>query len=49
LSECELSGSRVLFVSHDQALENACDHSIDLSTLNRADITNQNQQQENVR
>jgi len=49
LSECELSGSTVLFVSHDQALENAFDHSIHLSTLNRADITNQNQQQENVR
>lgn len=46
LSECEHSGSTVLFVSHDRSLENAFDRSINLSSLNRADVSNENQQQE---
>lgn len=36
LSECELSGSTVLFVSHDSALETAFDRSIDLREINVA-------------
>ncbi len=41
LKECELSGSSVLFVSHDAALEGAFDRSIDLSAVNRADLQHQ--------
>ena len=40
LSECELSGSTLLFVSHDQGLDNSFDRRIHLSHLNRADISN---------
>lgn len=37
LKECEQSGSTVLFVSHDSALEQAFDRTINLRELNRAD------------
>jgi putative ABC transport system ATP-binding protein len=42
-SECELSGSTVLFVSHDQALEKAFDRRIDLSNLNKAGVNSKKQ------
>jgi len=48
LSECELSGSTVLFVSHDQALENSFDRHIHLSNLNKADVSRKKEQYEGV-
>jgi len=38
LRECEHSGSTVLFVSHDSALENVFDRSIELRDVNRASM-----------
>ena len=38
LSECELSGSTVLFVSHDQTLEKYFDRHIHLSKLNKVGV-----------
>ncbi len=46
LSECEHSGSTVLFVSHDPSLEKTFDRSIHLNKLNRADVSRKIQQQE---
>jgi len=48
LSECEHSGSTVLFVSHDPSLEKTFDRSIHLNKLNRADVSRKIQQQERV-
>jgi len=48
LSECEHSGSTILFVSHDRGLENAFDRSVLLSKLNRADNRIKTQQREYV-
>jgi len=45
LSECEYSGSTVLFVSHDRGLEHAFDRSILLNELNKADSRSKDQQQ----
>ena len=48
LSECEYSGSSVLFVSHDPSLENSFDRSIYLSALNRAVVGLPADQQESA-
>jgi len=48
LSECELSGSTALFVSHDQTLEKHFDRHIHLSNLNKADISNKKEQKAGV-
>lgn len=48
LSECEQNGSTILFVSHDQALENAFDRCIYLNELNKAGEQNKSFQQESV-
>jgi putative ABC transport system ATP-binding protein len=45
LSECEHSGSTILFVSHDPSLENTFDRSIHLSKLNKADASYKAQQE----
>jgi putative ABC transport system ATP-binding protein len=44
LTECEHSGSTILFVSHDQALEDAFDRCIHLNQLNQSGENQQAQQ-----
>jgi putative ABC transport system ATP-binding protein len=45
LSECEQSGSTILFVSHDPSLESTFDRSIHLSKLNKADASHTSKQE----
>ena len=48
LSECQESGSTVLFVSHDSSLETAFDRSLSLNQLNHAKPNNTCLKQENL-
>lgn len=48
LSECEHSGSTLLFVSHDEGLEKSFDRCIHLSQLNKVDKRSKNRQLEYV-
>jgi putative ABC transport system ATP-binding protein len=48
LSECEQSGSTLLFVSHDEGLEKNFDRSIHLSQLNKVGASSRNRQEEHV-